>query len=1195
MLAAGALWGQQYLITTVAGGGSPPTPAPAASTSIAFPQAVALDSSANLYFAAGNAVYKVDATGVLTRVAGSARPGYSGDNGPATAALLNQPAGLALDAAGNLYVADTGNNAIRRVSATGVISTLAPSAGFESPAGLALDAAGNLYVADSGNNAVREVDSTSAVSTVSSAFSAPYGVAVDAAGNLYIADTGNGAIRKLAAGGVLTTVEAALGNPRGVAVDAAGSVYIADTGNGAVRKVDTKGAATTLTGGGTLGAPYGVAVDLAGNVFIADAPANLIRKLPPKGALSIVAGDGGEGHAGDGGPATAAQLAGPYGLAVVQNGLFLIADLRNNRVRRVTPDGTIVTIMGDGNAGYAGDGASPSGAEFRSPWSLAVDALSDLYIADLFNYAIRELDRTDTVSTIAGNGTPGYSGDGGAATAAQLGGPHGIAFDGTGNLFIADTPNNVIRRISPSGTISTVATGVSLHYPYNVALDAAGNLYIADSGNAVIRKMTAKGTITVAGNGAAGFSGDNGPATSAQLEWPWGIAVDGSGNLFIADNGRIREVSPSGIITTIAGGAAPGYSGDGGPATSAQFGWVSGVAVDGSGNVYVSDAGNNAIRMLVPAGARALLSVSLTLSDSFAPAQTGATYSIVVSNAAAAGPTAGAVSVTNLVPPGLTLVSMAGQGWTCGSAVCTRSDALAAGAVYPPIAVTVNVATNPPAQVDNIVTVTGGGSPAASAEAPANIVPPPAPPLPVSPANGSSGVALTPSLVWNASSLASAYDVYFGPSSPPPLAATTTDTTYAPGTLNWATTYYWQIVARNGSGTAASDTWSFTTGAAPPAGLRFVALTPCRVADTRNAAGPFGGPEMAAGETRSFAVPQSACNVPASAQAYSMNVTVVPGGPLSYLTLWPSGQSQPTVSTLNSPGGAAVANAAIVPAGTGGAVSVYVTDATEVILDIDGYFDSSTGPESYFFYPVTPCRVADTRGPTGVFGGPSMYGGQTRDFPILLSPCGLPAIARAYSFNVTVVPSGYLGYLTARPTGGPQPTVSTLNSWDGAVVANAAIVPAGTNESVSIYVSNPTDVILDIDGYFAPSSAGALSFYPVAPCRVVDTRNAPGPFGGPEMDAGTARSFAIPAGACNIPATAAAYSLNITAAPDAPLPYLTAWPAGAALPQSSTLNAWGGGVTANAAIVPAGVGGAIGIYVTGRTNVIIDVNGYFAP
>ncbi len=417
--------------------------------------------------------------------------------------------------------------------------------------------------------------------------------------------------------------------------------------------------------------------------------------------------------------------------------------------------------------------------------------------------------------------------------------------------------------------------------------------------------------------------------------------------------------------------------------------------------------------------------------------------------------------------------------------------------------------------------------------------------------------------------------------------------TLAPGT------YTAQIVFTSQSGSMAMTVPVSLTVQAPVVGLRFVPVTPCRVADTRGGVGAFGGPTLAAGSTRSFAVPESACGIPNTAQAYSLNATVVPQGPLYYLTLWPTGFSQAQVSTLNSFGGIVVANAAVVPAGLDGEVSVYVPNATDLILDINGYFDTSTGPTSYSFYPATPCRVADTRGVLGTFGGPTMGGGQSRDFPIPLSGCGTPTTARAYSLNVTVVPDAvvqYLGYLTTWPTGQPAPVASTLNSWTGKVVANAALVPAGTNESISVYVSNPTDVILDINGYFGlPGNPGALSFYPVTPCRVADTRNPANPFGGPEMAAGETRSFPIPESGCGIPMTAAAYSMNVTVVPDGRLSYLSAWPTGSSQPVVSTLNSWDGAVVANAAIVPAGTNGGISLYTSEPTHVILDINGYFAP
>jgi len=232
-------------------------------------------------------------------------------------------------------------------------------------------------------------------------------------------------------------------------------------------------------------------------------------------------------------------------------------------------------------------------------------------------------------------------------------------------------------------------------------------------------------------------------------------------------------------------------------------------------------------------------------------------------------------------------------------------------------------------------------------------------------------------------------------------------------------------------------------------------MTPCRVVDTRNAAGPFGGPSISGGGSRDFNIPTSACSVPSTAQAYSLNVAVVPAGPLGYLTLWPTGQTQPLASTLNSLDGRIKSNAAIVPAGTGGSISVFASNATHVILDINGYFVPAAVTTALAFYPITPCRIADTRNATAPLGGPSLAGGSGRTFPIQSSTCGLPATAQAYSLNFAAVPPGPLGYVTAWPTGQTMPLAASLNALTGTVTANAAIVPAGTAGSIDVFASNP--------------------------------------------------------------------------------------------------------------------------------------------
>ncbi|MBV9771114.1 MAG: hypothetical protein JOZ32_16195 [Bryobacterales bacterium] len=321
--------------------------------------------------------------------------------------------------------------------------------------------------------------------------------------------------------------------------------------------------------------------------------------------ISTYAGNATAGFSGDGGSPTSAQLNLPLGLAFDSSGNLYVADSTNNRVRKIS-GGSITTVAGNGTAGYAGDTKAATSAELLYPSAVAVDSSGNLYIADTSNHVIRMVSTSGTITTIAGDNTGGYSGDGGAATSAELAFPTGVAVDSSGNVFIADSENNVIREVS-SGNISTVVGGTPntlLNDPETVLVDSSDNLYISEqSGLHVVKYSISTGAFTVlAGNGYGGFSGDNGPAIDAALDEPSGIALDSQGYLYICDtyNSRIRKVSPDGIITTIAGLGIPAYGGDGGPATSALLFFPRGIAVNAAGNVYFSDTDNYVIRLLQP-------------------------------------------------------------------------------------------------------------------------------------------------------------------------------------------------------------------------------------------------------------------------------------------------------------------------------------------------------------------------------------------------------------------------------------------------------------------------------------------------------------------------------------------------------------------------------------------------------------------
>ncbi len=623
-LGASAAFAQQYTITTVAGGAPPATPATAAAISIGQPRRVTVDSSGNVYFSSANSVFKLSGSGVLTLVAGNSRAGFSGDGGAAVTAQLNGPQGLAVDSTGNLYIADAGNNRVRLVDPTGIITTFAGSGGT-SPGG-----PGTFNDGGPAANALLHL---------------PQGVAVDKSGNVFIADTGDNRICKVTPDGTITSVagdslasffgdggnaaSAELQHPSDVAVDSSGNLYIADTANAAIRKVTTDGLINSIAGNGTIGfsgdagfavkagliAPMSVAVDSSGNVFIVENGDSRIRQIDTKGNINTIAGTGTAGFGGDGSAALPAQFNSPSGIAVDSSGSLFIADSLNLRIRKIAGS-NISTVAGNGLLSDSGDGGAATAAQLNSPLGVAVDSSGNLYVADTGNNVVRKIAPGGVITNFAGNGTAGFGGDGGAATSAQLNGPQGLAVDASGNLYIADAGNARIREVS-GGTITTVAgsgtagfsgdggsaTGAQLNFPSAVAVDAAGNLYIADFSNNRIRKVSGATITTIAGNGNAGFSGDGGQATSAQLNTPRGVAVDASNTIYIADTGNnlVRRVTAGGAIFTLAGNGAPGFSGDGGSATAAQVGNPAAVAVDAGANVYIAD-GSARVRKVFSTG-----------------------------------------------------------------------------------------------------------------------------------------------------------------------------------------------------------------------------------------------------------------------------------------------------------------------------------------------------------------------------------------------------------------------------------------------------------------------------------------------------------------------------------------------------------------------------------------------------------------
>ncbi len=625
---------------------------PATAAALTEPGMVAVDGSNNVYIADfhNERIRRVDAHGMITTVVGGGAA-YETDEIPAIATTIFEPTGLAFDAAGSLYISESGDCKIRKVTPDGIIHHVAGNGcGFSGdggpattaqltfPGGLAFDSNGNLYIADSSNSRIRMISVNGIISTVAgngnaaysgdggpataASLSIPGSVAIDSGGNLLIADTDNNLIRKVSPAGIITTVagnwlkglpgifsgdggpalSASLHLPYGVALDSSGNICVSDQDNRRVRRITVSGIINTIAGNGisnfagdggsatqaTLDFPTAVKVDSAGNLYIADSMNHRVRKVTPAGTITTVAGNGTPGFSGDGGPATNAQLNTPTSIAVDGSGNIYISDSLNLRIRRVAPSGTINTYAGNGTYGYSGDGGPAIDASFTFPRGLSADRSGNLYLADSQNNRVRMITSSGTITTVAGNGMAGFAGDGGPAAAAMLNGPADVAVDQQGDLFITETSNRTVRKVSPDGMITTVA----------------------DSG---------------VGNGnIEGVSADSG---AVFLDYPTSVAADNAGNFYFQAGWYIYRVNPAGVITLLVGGGLQGYQegfdGDGGPSVAAHLvrdtyppaNVCMGIAVDAAGNLYFADTGNDRIRKITNANSGAQLAI--TTPDNF--------------------------------------------------------------------------------------------------------------------------------------------------------------------------------------------------------------------------------------------------------------------------------------------------------------------------------------------------------------------------------------------------------------------------------------------------------------------------------------------------------------------------------------------------------------------------------------------------
>jgi len=608
----------------------------------------------------------------FSTLAGS--PGSGSADGTGPAARFANPWGVASDTAGNLYVADTDNHTIRKITPAGVVSTLAGSPGasgtndgtgssarFFQPQGVGVDGAGYVYVADTGNYTIRRITPSGVVTTVAGSpgksgnadgfgsnarFYEPEGIVVRSNGTLmFVADTWNHTVRQVDGAGTVTTLAGSAGNagsadgtgtsaqfnqPQGIALDNSGNIYIGDTGNHTIRKVTLLAFVTTLAGSaGNYGstdatgtnasfwAPQGLVLDSATNLYVADSFNNTIRKITPAGVVTTLAGTAGILGAADG-TGSAARFWLPQSVAADGSGNLYVADTANGTIRKVAPGAVVTTLAGSASIGSAdGNGAS---ASFYGPSSSAIDSAGNVYVADTANATIRKVTSNSVVTTLAGlAGNVGSAN--GTGSNARFNAPQGIAADSSGNLYVADTANHTIRKITSGGVVTTLAgspgtngladgTGTSalFNLPQGVAADTSGNVYVADTWNHTIRKITAVGVVTTLA-GLPGYYGDSdGPiggngTNTARFYCPSGLAADASGNIYVADtrNHTIRKVTPAGVVSTLAGLGGVWGSADG-TNSNARFNQPQSIAVDASTNLYVLDSGNHTVRRVAPSG-----------------------------------------------------------------------------------------------------------------------------------------------------------------------------------------------------------------------------------------------------------------------------------------------------------------------------------------------------------------------------------------------------------------------------------------------------------------------------------------------------------------------------------------------------------------------------------------------------------------
>lgn len=649
-------------VTTVAGGGYTDW-RPATEANLATPVDVAADPSGSFYVSDGSEgrIRKVDPSGIISTFAGNGIRGYRGDGGPATKARIASPKGLAWGPDDALYFYDDYYGVIRKVDSDGIVSTVAGSEEAQLRVGaMEFGPDGNLYL--TGSHAVLRLESDGTTTRIAGTGIAGFGgdggpatlaqlnfpgdIAFGPGGELYVADTSNRRVRMVDANGIISTVagtgeysstgdggpatQATFTTPTNVTAAPDGSLIVSDGRAERIRRISPAGIVTTLVGTGTTGysgdggpaaqaevnAPFDSAIGAGGEVLFVDAGNDRIRAVGADGTVTTVAGNGEEWFLGDGERATSAALRLPGGAAEGPDGALYVADTTHQRIRRVDPvTNAISTYAGTGKLGFSGDGGPAGEAKLGDPWDVDVDPAGNVYVADYWNNRIRKISPAGIITTVAGNGTTQHSGDGGPAVAAGMDHPTAVDFH-DGELYIAVGGSRAIRKVDRNGVITTLAgkgylpasdgtpaAAVSLRGPTDVAVLPDGTVVFADAFDHRVLRIDDGGRIpvieVVAGTGTGGFSGDGGPATEADFDYPWGLLPLADGSLLVTDhnNHRIRRIGPDGIVTTVAGDGRDELAGDGGHPLAASFRGPTNLTMSRLGPL-VTDSANGRIRLV---------------------------------------------------------------------------------------------------------------------------------------------------------------------------------------------------------------------------------------------------------------------------------------------------------------------------------------------------------------------------------------------------------------------------------------------------------------------------------------------------------------------------------------------------------------------------------------------------------------------